>query len=220
MAKIFKIGRKGNQNFSLENKEKVNDLHARITIDDNGIWTLEDLGSVNGTFIVNDMGELVEVKRKRIDEFTHIILADTSLTGASFYAHHLLETDKDAYHVEFLHIVREYSRLSKEKEEMTEKLKQRRMMLSLVPVLTSSILGVLTRVVFRNNPNIVYIIIGMMSAVTASLNVLITWYNNKDKSLEQFKSRIQYVMMCPHCGRMLTEFDIKNQQCPVCKVHA
>lgn len=218
--KVFDIGRKGNQNFSLENKEKVNDLHARVTVDDNGDWTIEDLSSVNGTFVVNEQGELVEVKRKRIDEYTRIVLADTSLSGASFYAHHLIEKDGEDYQREFQYIIRAYNSLSAEKDEAVENMKQRRMLLSLVPVLTSSFLGVLTRVVFRNNPNVIYIIIGMMSAVTASLNVLITWYNNRDKSLDIYKQRMQYVMMCPHCGRQLTDFDIKNQQCPICKVHA
>lgn len=218
--RVFDIGRKGNQNFSLENKEKVNDLHARVTIDDNGVWTIEDLSSLNGTFIINEQGELVEVRRKRIDEYTRIVLADTSFTGASFYAHHLIERDGNDYRHEFHHIVKEYNRLSNEMEKKVESIKQRRMLLSLVPVLTSCVLGILARVVLSDNPNIIYIIIGMMSAVTASLNVLITWYNNRDKSLDRFKLRMRYIMMCPHCGRQLTDFDVKNQQCPVCKVHA
>lgn len=218
--KVFNIGRKGNQRFSLENQEKVNDLHARVTIDDNGVWMIEDLGSINGTFIINGKGELVEVKRKRIDEFTRIVLADTSFTGASFYAHHLLEEDEDNYRKEFHHMAKEYSKLVHEKDLAVEKMKERRLLLSLVPVLTSTILGVLTRVIFRDDPNIIYIIIGMMSAVTATLNVLITWINNRDKSLEPYKKRMQYITMCPHCGRQLSDFDIKNQQCPVCKTHA
>lgn len=218
--KVFDIGRKGNQNFSLENKEKVNDLHARITIDDNGIWMLEDLGSVNGTYIVNENGELTEVKRKQIDEYTCVVLADISFSGAAFYAHHLLEEDGEDYRREFHYIVKKYNKLVREKEELTESIKQRRMLLSLVPVFSSCLLGIFTRVIFRDSPNVIYIIIGMMSAITASLNVLMAWYTNRDKTLEKFKTRMQYVMMCPHCGRQLTEFDIKNQQCPVCKVHA
>lgn len=218
--RIYDIGRKGSQNFPLDKKEKVNDLHARITISDDGVWTLEDLGSLNGTFIINENGEQVEVRKKQITEYTRVILADTSVMGASFFAHHLLEQDPEDYRREFRHLVRQYERISRQKGEIEERLKQRRMFLSIVPALSSSVLGVGARLVFSKSPNVIYIIIGMMSGVTALLNMIITWYNNRDKSLKIFSTRMQTLLVCPRCGLPLTDYNVQTQQCPACKAHA
>lgn len=218
--KIYDIGRKGNQNFPLDKKEKVNDLHARLIISDDGVWTLEDLGSLNGTFIITENGEQVEVRKKQITEYTRIILADTSVMGASFFAHHLLEPDPDDYRREFRHLVKQYERISRQKEEMEERLKQRRMFLSIVPAVSSSLLGVAARLMFSKSSNVIYIIIGMMSGVTALLNMVITWYNNRDKSLKVFSTRMQNLLVCPRCGLPLTDYNVQTQQCPACKVHA
>ena len=218
--KIYNIGRKGDQNFSLEKKEKVNDIHARLVIGDEGVWTLEDLGSLNGTFIITEDGEQVEVRKKRITEFTRIILADTSVMGASFFAHHLVEQDPDDYRKEFRHLVRQYEIISHQKAELEERIKQRRMFMSILPAVTASFLGVSARLLFGNSSNIVYIIIGTMSGVTALLNMLITWYNNRDKSLKVFSMRMQNLLVCPRCGFPLSEYNLQAQQCPVCKAHA
>ena len=48
--KEFIIGKEGTQKFLIPlTKTRVSRQHARITIDDNGVWTLEDLNSTNGT---------------------------------------------------------------------------------------------------------------------------------------------------------------------------
>ena len=220
MKRTFDIGRKGNQNFPIAGKEKVSDLHARITIDDDGVWMLEDHGSVNGTYIVNSKGDLVQVRKKRITEFTRVVLADTTAMGFSFFPHHLIEQDPKDYRTEFQHVVRQYMEMKEERARLEEQIKLRRVRMSLLPVLASCVLGVLLRVVFHDNPNITFLIIGMMSAVTASLNVLITWYNNKDQSMKEFAGRMQRLVMCPHCGRLLSDYDMTNQICPFCKAHA
>lgn len=218
--KTFDIGRKGNQNFPIINREKVDDIHARITIDDDGSWILEDLGSVNGTYIVNANGELVQIRKKRITEFTRVVLADTTAMGFSFFPHHLVESDPKNYREEFQYVVRQYENVRRARGEIEEQQKLRRMKLSLLPVVVSCLIGVGLRVVFHDSPNITFLIIGMMSAVTASLNVLVTWYSNKDQSLKVFMQRMQRLVMCPHCGRMLSEYDMSNQICPACKAHA
>lgn len=220
LMKVYNIGRKGNQNFPLDKKEKVNDLHARLVVSDDGVWTLEDLGSLNGTFIITENGEQVEVRKKQITEFTRIVLADTSVMGASFFAHHLVEHDPDDYRKEFRHLVRQHGIVSRQKAAMEESIKQRRMFLSILPAVTSSFMGVSARLLFGNSSNIVYIIIGMMSAVTAVLNMVIAWYNNRDKSLKVFSMRMQNLLLCPRCGFPLSDYNLQSQQCPACKAHA
>ena len=54
------LGTEGNQPFKIT-QQGVSRQHARITIGDDGIWTLEDLNSTNGTFIRNEEGEAQDV---------------------------------------------------------------------------------------------------------------------------------------------------------------
>ena len=48
--KQFILGTEGNQPFKIT-QMGVSHQHARITIGDDGVWTLEDLNSTNGTFV-------------------------------------------------------------------------------------------------------------------------------------------------------------------------
>lgn len=217
----FIIGKKGTQPFNIpESKERVCDKHAVVTIDDNGMWTIEDVESSTGTYVYNSKGALVKIKKKQIGEFTKIVLTDTTSMGYSFIAHHLIEKDPENYRTEFAHVINEYKEAKREYQAIEEKLKQRRILLSLVPVLTSCVFGIVMRMIFHDNPNIIYMIIGMMSAVTALLNVIVTTFANKDNSLKEYAQRIQRMTTCPKCNRPLTEYDINNQICPVCKAHA
>ena len=220
MKRTFDIGRKGNQNFPIVGKEKVSDLHARITLEDDGTWMLEDLNSINGTYIVSSSGELIQVRRKRITEFTRVVLADTTPMGFSFFPHHLIEQNHKDFRTEFQYVLRQYMAMKEERARLEERLRLRKVRMSLIPVVISCVLGILLRLIFHDNPNITFFIIGMMSAVTASLNVLITWHNNKDQSLKEFATRMQRQVMCPHCGRLLSDYDMTNQICPFCKAHA
>ena len=221
LVRKFIIGRKGTQPFAIpESKERVSEQHAIVTIDDNGIWMLEDLDSSGNTYVYNSQGILVKVKKKRIDEFTKIVLADTTSMGYSFIAHHLIESDPENYRTEFLHTINKYKGIKQKYNELEEKMKTRRVFLNLVPPVVSAVLALGTRVVFSNNPNIIYMIIGMMSVVTGLLSTLINLYVNKDTSLRDYATRMQKVITCPKCGRPLSEYDINNQICPVCKAHA
>lgn len=219
MAQTFDIGRRGNQNFPIKGREKVSDLHARITIDNDGVWTLEDLDSVNGTYIVNARGDMVQIRKKRITEFTRVVLADTTAMGFSFFPHHLTVEDPKDYRAEFRHIIRRYHEMKAERAALEESIKLRRVRTSLLPVVVSCVTGIGLRTAFHDSPNITFLIIGIMSAVTASLNVLVTWYNNKDQSMKEFNTRLQRTVMCPHCGRLLSDYDLTNQICPFCKAH-
>ena len=52
--KQFILGTEGNQPFEIKQKG-VSHQHARVTIGDNGVWTLEDLNSTNGTFVRDEI---------------------------------------------------------------------------------------------------------------------------------------------------------------------
>ena len=58
--KQFILGTEGNQPFEIK-QTGVSHQHARVTIDDNGVWTLEDLNSTNGTFVRDENGDMRRV---------------------------------------------------------------------------------------------------------------------------------------------------------------
>lgn len=67
------IGKEGTQKFPINNS-RVSRQHAKITVSDSGQWTLEDLNSTNGTYIIDDNDELVQIKKVSITEFTRVSL--------------------------------------------------------------------------------------------------------------------------------------------------
>ena len=124
--KEFIIGKEGTQKFLIPlTKTRVSRQHARITIDDNGVWTLEDLNSTNGTFIIDDEGELRQIRRMVIGEFTRIVLADQTQMGFSFIAHHVIEDDPNDYRAEFRHVLEIHQKALLDKAAMDLRLKRR-----------------------------------------------------------------------------------------------
>ena len=115
--KEFIIGKEGEQKFKIsEKRNKVSRKHCKITIDDNGQWYVDDLDSTNGTYIINEEGEIVQVRHYPITEFTRIILADQTPFGFSFIAHHVLEEDPFNYRKEFIHLLKLHAKALKIKE--------------------------------------------------------------------------------------------------------
>ena len=108
------IGKEGTQKFAI-NASRVSRQHAKITILDNGQWILEDLNSTNGTYIIDENDELVQIKRMNITEFTRIVLADQTSMGFTFYAHHVLEDDPANYQQEFRHVLQIHDKALMEK---------------------------------------------------------------------------------------------------------
>lgn len=83
--KTIIIGKSGNQPFEIKGVG-VSREHAQITIDNNGVWTLEDLNSTNGTFIRNESGDLVRVGKTTITPMTFVCVGPYNSKGCSFYA--------------------------------------------------------------------------------------------------------------------------------------
>ncbi len=215
-VKVFEIGKTGNQPFPIDG-ERVSTRHACVTIDDGGRWILEDLGSTNGTYVYDDAGKLVRVGRKEIQEFSRIVLADTTPMGASFYAHHLLENNPNDYRAEFRFLIEKSGRLYAERRFLEKKIKERRMLLNLIPGTVSCLLGLVVRIFF---PDEMMLLIGTMSVMTTVLSLFVAWINNRDGRLQELSYRIQNLLACPKCGRPLSEYDLSNQLCPACKSHA
>ena len=214
----FIIGKEGNQLFPIpKSKTRVSRRHARITIDDNGVWMLEDLDSTNGTFAIGDDGEMRQVKRMAITEFTRVVLADQTQMGFSFVAHHVLEADPNDYRAEFRHVIAIHDRALSEKKSIDAKMK-RKGYLRFMPSIITALIGLGLTLSLPVQQKVYGL--SVTAVFTALLTTLINVYLGNDKSMKRFSEHYGNLLRCPRCGRVLTENEFQSQMCSACKAHA
>ncbi len=210
------IGKEGTQKFAIKGS-RVSRQHAKITVTDDGLWTLEDLGSTNGTYIINEDDELVQVKRLRITEFTRIVLADQTSMGYTFYAHHILEADPQNYQREFRHVLEIHDRAIQEKLQIDARL-QRKNMMRFLPGFISAMVGLVLTLCLPMHQKVYGL--AVTAVFTTVLQAVINVYLGKDGKLKKFNHKYADKLTCPCCGKALTEIEFKNQMCSACRAHA
>ena len=210
------IGKEGTQKFAI-NSTRVSRHHAKITVTDTGEWVLEDLNSANGTYVVDRNGNLIQIKRVVIKEFTRIVLADQTSMGFTFYAHHILEDDPHDYRQEFRHVLRIHDRALREKAQIEVQL-QRKGMMRYLPGLLSASAGLVLTLLLPLNQKVYGV--AVTAVCTAILQTLINVYIGRDSKLKDFGARYSDKLTCPCCSKPLTEIEFKNQMCSRCKAHA
>lgn len=210
------IGKEGTQRFAI-NGERVSRQHARITVTDSGDWILEDLNSTNGTYIINEDDELVQIKRMNITEFTRIVLADQTSMGFTFYAHHILEDDPKNYQQEFRQILQIHETAVMEKANIDAKLQKKNMM-KFLPGFVSALIGLVLTLLLPLHQKVYGV--AVTAVFTTILQALINVYIGKDSKLRTFNSKYAGKLNCPCCSKPLSEIEFKNQMCSRCKAHA
>lgn len=210
------IGKEGTQRFAI-NGERVSRQHARITVTDSGDWILEDLNSTNGTYIINEDDELVQIKRMNITEFTRIVLADQTSMGFTFYAHHILEDDPKNYQQEFRQILQIHEKAVMEKANIDAKLQKKNMM-KFLPGFISALIGLVLTLLLPLHQKVYGV--AVTAVFTTILQALINVYIGKDSKLRTFNSKYAGKLNCPCCSKPLSEIEFKNQMCSRCKAHA
>ncbi len=215
MRTVIELGKEGNQKFPIKAPD-VSRHHATITIE-NGVWTLEDLGSTNGTYVMDENGKFVRIKKTVIDEYTKIALGSTTAMGLTFLAHHVLEDDPANFCAEMEHIISLYEDLQSVRDKIEEK-SQKRMLIRNIPPIISAVIGLIVFIIF---PKMRIGTIVIMSLVTSVLYAVINFKQTKDKSLKTFLRVQQNLIRCPNpsCNRPLNETDIENQMCARCHAH-
>lgn len=205
MKKEYFIGREGNQNFEIDDTKynAVSRKHARLTVDEEaGLWLLRDEDSTNGTFIVDDKGELLRVKDEvRIKPTTRICLGGKRYNALTLVVHAVVDGG-NSYGPDFdelEHKLAEYkARVEKKKKSMWF----RRIALSMLPVVFLLIPGI----------DMMGRIVGV--TVASVFNAVLSGFDNQN-SLNEERSR---TIVCPKCGRALTDKDVERHCCP-CGAH-
>ena len=185
----------------------VSRQHARVTIDDNDNWMLEDLGSPNGTFIRSDDGSLVRVNRVTITPDTFIVLGDETVKGCSFYARHV--KNPNSYTDDF-YFIRDI------KQDFDQRLDRQERKARFIKW-TTTILSALALVgsLLFSDPKGTIMFLRLSSLVT----VITGLAYDPIGARKRIKEKEQLFMQCPNpaCHNILSANDVKNMHCPRCK---
>lgn len=214
----FIIGREGTQKFNIsDQRNKVSRKHCKITIDDNGQWYVDDLDSANGTFIINDEGEMIQVCHYPINEFTRIILSDQTPMGFSFIAHHVLEDDPQNYRKEFIHLMDLHSHALQKKALLDKENKKRGILIKYLPVIISAAISITLTILAPPDQRIITLTIS--GAITALIKLFMTDKSINKEQTKQFSRYCNNMLRCPCCGKIMTETEFSNQMCGTCHAH-
>ena len=206
--KEFVLGRETEQPFLIpETATAVSRQHARITIDDDNNWMLEDLGSPNGTYIRDNVGKFVRVSRIAITPDTFIVLGGENIKGCSFYARHVL--NPNSYVDDFYYI-------SEKKLEFDNRLKAQEKRSKYIKWFTTGLSAfALIGSMFLTHPKSTIFFLRLSSLVTVITGIAYDPINSR----KRIKDQEALFMQCPNptCHNILSANDVKNMHCPRCK---
>lgn len=204
------IGRSGNQPFNIV-AEGVSNEHARITIQD-GQWTLEDLKGPNGngTFVRNDDGEFVRVSKCRITPDTIIRLAQHGHYSCTFMARRVLNKNPKDLSYEFDAVCRLADDLYDKVDKLEQTWTTHQWIQVFAPIVAFGV-SCLPLPIFDAYPILARALIALSSSL---VNFLFMGDRAKAK---RFLTLSKKILVCPNCGRPMSDYDIENRTCPACK---
>lgn len=212
MSQVAIIGRNTSSALKVpDDRIGVSGKHVKITVTDSGTWQLEDLQSTNGTFVRNDNYEFEQVYSRQIHESDIIRLGNDGANSFIFTARRALYPD-DTYAYEFRqlqHLLRQ-SREDEAKKEKWANIAGWIISGGAFAVwgLTEFVGWILHK---DSDPSKRMII---MMGVPPLLKILL---GNFTKGTQKVKKIREKFMLCPKCGKRISEFDIEHGQCPKCK---
>lgn len=205
MTKEYIIGREGDQKFKIDDEKfsAVSRRHARLTVDEEtGQWRLCDEGSANGTYIVDDKGNLLPVTGEvAITPTTRISLGGKRYNALTIVAHTVVDGGS-TFAPDFDELERRLADLKQRMAKKRNSLKWRRIILALLPIACMIIpgLGMEARFISISAAS-------LLNAVLAGMD--------DPNTLNEERSR---TIVCPKCGRALTDKDVERHYCP-CGAH-
>ena len=197
------LGREGDQSFKIT-QSGVSKEHARLTIDHDE-WTLEDLDSSNGTFVIDEHGEATRVSRLRVQPNTLICLGPDNANGCTFYARYAVDEDYSSV----FDLLEDRDEAFRKKEEQSEAM----------PQTVKKIVGAVSAVALFCS-FLVPSDMGMMLLRVGSLaSIASSFVYNPAKKKKELKEQRSKIFRCPNpaCSNVLTAKEIHNRRCSKCK---
>ncbi len=196
------IGRNGNQCFPIK-QSGVSNEHARLTIDGNE-WTIEDLGSSNGTFVIDDKGDTIQVSKLSITPDTLILLGPNNANGCTFYARYASDNSFSP----IFDLLEERDTAFRLKEEKADAM----------PQTIRKVVGTISALTF---------LVSLFLEGQASMNLLragtmvsaLSAFYNPMKAKKQLLEAREVLFRCPNpaCTHGLTSKEVHNRRCAYCK---
>lgn len=207
METVYIVGRCGNQPFKIA-ADGVSAEHAKVIVRD-GQWFIEDLNSRNGVFIRNEKGEFVRVYKKKIDEDTIIRLGQGGHHSYTFMAHRLCAAENDCSY-EFMMLKKKLAELSEE-EIRLDTISSRNGWIAKCSGVGMVFICILLGKFIHIDSNLRYILIAFAPILIGLA------FRNDSLKLKEIKARRKCFIVCPKCGKPLSDFEVENMQCNSCK---
>lgn len=213
MPQTVTIGTEGTQSFAIT-QACVSRRHARITVGDDGTWTLEDLRSTNGTYVRDEAdGTLRRVGTAAITPLTFIVLGTDDANGCSFYACRALAAEGSNYMKEFQHLRQQEREFQAREEKADRKARTVHLAIALVSLLAFAA----TFVIPDDRPGLRLWTLRVGTAVSSLVTILYDPAAVKRRLMRQ--SEAFHACPNPACTRRLTRTEIINQKCAACGAH-
>lgn len=197
------LGTEGNQPFKIT-QQGVSRQHARMTIGDDGVWTLEDLNSTNGTFIRNEEGEMRRVGTLVINQMTFICLGPNNANGCSFYATHLVNSDDFIKEFQYLNQLEDKFDAQ---EEHADKMEKRIRLL----IAIASFVSLIGSFLVSNGV--------LLLRVGTLVSLVSTMFFNPNEKKKKLQAEREKFHTCPNpkCSHIMKSREIRMMQCAKCK---
>ncbi len=209
--KEYYIGRSYPQTIKIDERHNaVSREHAKIIVQDNGDWFLEDLNSTCGTFVADANGKWIRVSRLRITPSTKILLGPPTINGFSFTASYVEQNLDPAWEdLQF--------RLNELRED-ERKFKRRAKNMGWMQKAAAAF-GVLVAVaiVAAIGDKQQELLINRVCMIAAPIVVGFVADKMLSGREELVKRRSKLICPNPKCRRPLSERDIEYGECPYCK---
>lgn len=192
-------------------KNAVSSRHAQVTISDDGIWTLEDLRSANGTYVRDANGTFQRVYKKQITETDVIRLGAGGIASVIFTARRVVEPEA-SYAFEFRQLKSLKKRQAEEESEMEKRIERNGWISKCAGLGAIGICAILGSFEGVNiDPNIRYVLIAIAPVIAGLC------FAGDTKALKALRARRSKILVCPRCQRPLSEYDIEQGACSSCK---
>lgn len=217
MSQEYIIGRKSDSAVAVPaDKLGVSSEHCKITVDDNGNWSLTDLKSANGTFIRDENGNFQRVYTKSIGRNTVIRLGQQGHNSFTFMANRV-DAPANSYEYEFLQLKKLLARQAEEEEAMEQRNARN---MKIVKLASPIAMGLCIAAQYsipsiKNDANLnLWISRGAMALAPVVIGM---FFGIDARGMKSLKMKRLRILTCPKCNYPVSEFDIQNMQCSRCK---